>query len=190
MRARVYDPATAQFLSVDPISPLARAPYNYTYDNPLNYYDPTGLCSVNPFSSSSCVSEGVQAGVHFAEEHPVATGIALGVIAVGTGGAALAVEGSVATGVLTSGSVTAGLGASALDTSKCLNGDTGACVGAGLGFTSLGVGGPEFLASRELIQDASVYRGLAGFGVVLGSYGTLSDLLTAAPNFLSFVLGC
>lgn len=39
LRARVYDPATAQFLSVDPIEAISRAPYNYADDNPLNYGD-------------------------------------------------------------------------------------------------------------------------------------------------------
>jgi len=43
MRARVYDPATAQFLSVDPLEKLTRAPYNFAEDNPLNESDPTGL---------------------------------------------------------------------------------------------------------------------------------------------------
>jgi RHS repeat-associated protein len=190
MRARVYDPATAQFLTTDPMEPLTRAPYSYAHDNPLNESDPAGLCSINPFSSSGCLSEGVEAGVHFAEEHPVATGIALGVAAVATGGAALAVEGSVATSVLASASVAAGSGASVLDTSRCLNGDAGACAGAGLGVASLGLSGPEFLASRELIDDASLYRGLAGGGLVLGGYGTLADLLTGAPNLLSPLLGC
>jgi RHS repeat-associated protein len=43
MRARVYDPATAQFLSVDPMVGQTDAPYNYAGDNPLNEADPTGL---------------------------------------------------------------------------------------------------------------------------------------------------
>jgi RHS repeat-associated protein len=43
LRARVYDPATAQFLTSDPIAGLTLAPYNYVNDNPLNYNDPTGL---------------------------------------------------------------------------------------------------------------------------------------------------
>jgi RHS repeat-associated protein len=75
MRSRVYDPATAQFLSVDPISPISRAPYNYTYDNPVNYYDPTGLCSINPFSSSGCLGEGAEAAGSFVAEHwrPIAS---------------------------------------------------------------------------------------------------------------------
>ncbi|MFI4990777.1 MAG: RHS repeat-associated core domain-containing protein [Solirubrobacterales bacterium] len=43
LRARVYDPATAQFLSVDPIEPISRAPYNYAGDNPVTYGDSVGL---------------------------------------------------------------------------------------------------------------------------------------------------
>ncbi len=45
LRNRVYDPATAQFLTVDPIVALTRAPYNYGGDSPLNNTDPTGLSS-------------------------------------------------------------------------------------------------------------------------------------------------
>jgi len=52
LRARVYDPATAQFLSVDPMEMVTRAPYNYAEDNPLNRGDATGLSSWNPFSES------------------------------------------------------------------------------------------------------------------------------------------
>lgn len=43
LRARVYDPATAQFLTVDPVVPITRAPYGYANDNPLTYADPLGL---------------------------------------------------------------------------------------------------------------------------------------------------
>ncbi len=52
LRARVYDPATAQFLTVDPMVGVTRAPYNYANDNPLNRGDATGLSSWNPFSES------------------------------------------------------------------------------------------------------------------------------------------
>ncbi len=43
LRVRSYDPATAQFLTVDPIVGFTLEPYNYTHDNPLNYLDRTGL---------------------------------------------------------------------------------------------------------------------------------------------------
>jgi RHS repeat-associated protein len=43
LRAREYDPATAQFLSVDPLEAVTGEPYSYVGDNPLNASDPTGL---------------------------------------------------------------------------------------------------------------------------------------------------
>jgi RHS repeat-associated protein len=46
LRARIYDPSTAQFLSVDPLEAFSAAPYNYARDNPLNNIDPSGLLSL------------------------------------------------------------------------------------------------------------------------------------------------
>jgi RHS repeat-associated protein len=43
LRARVYDPATAQFLTSDPLVGTTRAPYTYAGDDPLNASDPGGL---------------------------------------------------------------------------------------------------------------------------------------------------
>ncbi len=46
LRARYYDPATGQFLSLDPAVSSTRRPYSYVGGNPLNATDPTGLaCS-------------------------------------------------------------------------------------------------------------------------------------------------
>ena len=39
---RYYDPATGQFLTVDPLLSLTAAPYGYAGDDPANYVDPTG----------------------------------------------------------------------------------------------------------------------------------------------------
>jgi RHS repeat-associated protein len=52
LRNGVYDPPTAQFLTVDPLEMVTRAPYTYGEDNPLNRDDATGLSSWNPFSES------------------------------------------------------------------------------------------------------------------------------------------
>jgi RHS repeat-associated protein len=43
LRHRVYDPSTAQFLSVDPLVLATHEPYVYAGDNPLNYKDRSGL---------------------------------------------------------------------------------------------------------------------------------------------------
>lgn len=43
LRARYYDPATAQFLSEDPLAALTREPYGYAGGNPLGAADPSGL---------------------------------------------------------------------------------------------------------------------------------------------------
>jgi RHS repeat-associated protein len=42
LRARYYDPITAQFLSRDPAVGTTRSPYGYVSGNPLNALDPTG----------------------------------------------------------------------------------------------------------------------------------------------------
>jgi RHS repeat-associated protein len=71
LRNRVYDPTTAQFLSLDPLEKLTREPYSYVEDNPLNAADPTGLCSdgslsgfldcFNPVSSGNLAYKGAVA---------------------------------------------------------------------------------------------------------------------------------
>lgn len=52
LRARTYDPVTAQFLSIDPLVEITGAPYNYATDDPLNHGDALGLSSWDPFSES------------------------------------------------------------------------------------------------------------------------------------------
>jgi RHS repeat-associated protein len=46
LRARTYDPVTAQFLSPDPLAALSGETYGYAAADPVNLVDPTGLIPV------------------------------------------------------------------------------------------------------------------------------------------------
>ena len=46
LRARYYDPATTQFMTVDPDIDATQAAYTYANDDPLNASDPSGLCAL------------------------------------------------------------------------------------------------------------------------------------------------
>jgi RHS repeat-associated protein len=59
MRARVYDPATAQFLTPDPLAAISGEPYSYAGDNPLNESDPTGLLFGIELPSLEEIGEGI-----------------------------------------------------------------------------------------------------------------------------------
>jgi RHS repeat-associated protein len=50
LRARYYDPATAQFLTRDPMVTTTRSPYGYVLGNPLNAADPSGLDNCGLFA--------------------------------------------------------------------------------------------------------------------------------------------
>jgi hypothetical protein len=61
---RYYDPATGQFLSVDPEVDETEQPYAYTEDDPVNGVDPLGLCTTTEFGylyAGPCATTGAQA---------------------------------------------------------------------------------------------------------------------------------
>jgi hypothetical protein len=86
---RYYDPATDEFLSIDPQVDQTNQPYVFTGDDPLNAEDPLGLCS---WWDVAC--DAVKAA-KWAVHHPleVAIGISLVASVVATGGADLAFVG-------------------------------------------------------------------------------------------------
>jgi RHS repeat-associated protein len=53
LRARYYDPATAQFLTRDPIVAHTRSAYGYVDNNPLNAIDPSGLFGWNDLKAAA-----------------------------------------------------------------------------------------------------------------------------------------
>jgi RHS repeat-associated protein len=64
---RYYDPATGQFISVDPAVDETEQPYSYAGDDPIDAIDSLGLgCSflgtLNPFSSNNCINQWAASG--------------------------------------------------------------------------------------------------------------------------------
>jgi RHS repeat-associated protein len=54
LRARYYDPATQQFLTVDPLLAATEQAYAYAAGSPINATDPSGLCPPD-LNSSECI---------------------------------------------------------------------------------------------------------------------------------------
>jgi len=46
--ARYYNPRISTFISVDPLAEHTMTPYQYTYQNPVRYIDPTGMAAEDP----------------------------------------------------------------------------------------------------------------------------------------------
>ncbi len=63
LRARTYDPTTAQFLTIDPMLDATGEPYTYATDNPLNASDRTGLDTDGSCVSFSAQAAGFETGI-------------------------------------------------------------------------------------------------------------------------------
>ena len=162
LRARYYDPTTAQFLTVDPLAATTGTRYSYALGNPITGADPTGLWSDNPW---------------------VNVGIGLGVVALAATGVGLFVEGTALVAGITAAA--AGAGAAILDVQPCRAGDPYACGGAVMGGAGViaGFGGLGVLG-YEAIYGATADTGAVGaaFGVAgleLGGIGTGIDTIGA-----------
>jgi RHS repeat-associated protein len=176
LRQRVYDPATAQFLSVDPLEKLTLAPYNYVEDNPVNAVDPTGLCGTgsvsefadcfNPVSSGNIAYQG-------ATELSNATGGAVDLPWLLTRPAAVDI---IAAGVCATPWLDAGcpaaLGAAWSDSTS-----------------SVVVNGIEtnFCDPSQLAAEEAVTTSLFGFGA-LGIYGTGAADAANAPGYARAII--
>ena len=192
---RYYDPQTGQFLTVDPAVNMMGQAYQYAGDDPVNGSDPLGLwpslSDLNPVTAAQQVwNDTGGKAVSYVHQHQTAfevgAGVGLGVLAAATGVGAL-VEGSV---LLAGVSVTAGLGASALDYGPCVNGENTACVGLGLGLTGavaggFGLAGAGLVAGGVIAEDstaAAILAGLGAFGWNVGIAGTILDATTGIAS--------
>jgi RHS repeat-associated protein len=64
LRARWYDPGSAQFLSVDPLVATTNAPYTYASDDPVNLSDPSGLNDCGIFTAVCDVGDVAAGGAN------------------------------------------------------------------------------------------------------------------------------
>jgi RHS repeat-associated protein len=62
LRARYYDPATAQLISHDPVAGMTHEPYTYSADDPLNEVDPSGLLQLPTGGKHPYVSSDTKTG--------------------------------------------------------------------------------------------------------------------------------
>ena len=154
----------------------------------MNGSDPLGLWGWNPISN--LVQAATDVG-HFVAKHKVAFevggGIALGVLAAATGVGAI-IEGATAMGMLLSvTSAAAGVGATYLDKGPCLSGNQIACVGFGLGLTSVAAGFFSLLGAglawggiiAEESLMAAILGGAGAFAWNVGLGATVLDSIDA-----------
>jgi RHS repeat-associated protein len=151
MRARIYDPVTAQFLTRDPWVSITGEPYSYAEDDPINKADPSGRCGVICW-----------------------VGIGLGVASIATGIGAVLAGTEVVTAALATTSAAAGAGATIADTKECFGGSNISCVGVGVGVVATaGASGFIFGATGDVVAGATA------IGITSGGIGLLSDVAGA-----------
>ncbi len=166
LRARVYDPATAQFMTVDPAVSLTGVPYGYAGDNPLDEADPSGRCGLE------CIGGIVLGGV------ALASGV--GEIA----GATVAIgETAVSLGAV---SAVAGGAAAGLDAKGCVAGSGVSCVGAAVG--TIASAGAFGVATG--VVTGEVADGVTAISISSGTLGFLSDLAGGLVPSPALAEGC
>jgi hypothetical protein len=181
---RYYDPATGQFLSVDPALDLTGQPYQYVGDDPVNANDPLGLWGWNPIAD--VVQAAKDVGHHW---RGIAQGVEIGGAALASAGciaATAGVCGTVVGTVLTVGGIGGITGAgfySASSGDHTLGGYAKAFgIGAGSGVLSAGCA----LSVGTLCATAAggfLFNSLVGAGI--GAYGYESD--TCQPRIPGFI---
>jgi RHS repeat-associated protein len=164
MRARVYDPATAQFLSVDPLRAITRAPYNYVKDNPLNLVDPSGL------AWQVCVGGTVSFGFFTVEGNACYVNT--------PGGEGLALSGGVARGPGLAANVHAGVGGSNAQTPGEYGGPfatAGGSAQAGFGGYASGFVGPG--GPCNVVVAGGTAGVSAGVGAEVGGGASYTEVI-------------
>jgi RHS repeat-associated protein len=184
LRARYYDPATAQFLTKDPLVAISQEPYGYVGNNPLNATDPSGLFCVGSLCTPKGVGDALGGAwdatggkaVSYVDDHKV--GIMQGGSIV-LGIAAIFVSGGTAPLLLAGGSALLAVGSEAADSKPCRSqrvAQTAALAGVGL------VGGVLWQGASQAARMASHAPGVGAgtaknIGRVFGAGDVAANLL-------------
>jgi RHS repeat-associated protein len=181
LRARTYDPKTAQFLSVDPLVGLTRAPYIYTEDNPMNSTDPTGLW----FGVDDLVASGVGlvvgGTVSTVDQVVSGNGISLSKVGIAAASGAAGGEASLYCGPVCGGAVAGGLNdlGNQVNEKGSVNGGevvASAVLGGVFGRASGWSEGPLGWQAA-----ASATTGFAGDWALTGGFSSWMDLSCSRP---------
>jgi RHS repeat-associated protein len=180
LRARYYDPATGQFLSVDPALALTASPYGFAGNDPLNFADPLGLFSFwHALKITGLVvgtAGALVAGCVFTlcSADVAVAGVSLGAISTGLAVTSIGID-------------------TAITAHDCYGGgDRGDCAGDTFG-TALDVGTFGAGKGAKLLFGSAAEHGVDAFGGVAGSiYGWDSYLSGGGgdPQVSSYWAGC
>ncbi|HXS64559.1 MAG TPA: DUF6531 domain-containing protein [Streptosporangiaceae bacterium] len=195
LRARYYDPATGQFLTVDPDVTVTLAPYGYAADNPLNASDPSGQCPM----CITMVIGGLAGGLAGAIGGCTGNATQAGCFSAIAGGAFAGVCAGSGVGIFEAGLCGAG-GASLASLIKTgagerqslcdvLEGDVAGFAGGAIGAAKFPINKGWFAPTNlSNIWAPGKYAGLVYKGGLLGGMiGELPDVSTNFQGFFSYV---
>ena len=181
LQARYYDPATGQFLTLDPLVSLTGQPYEFGGDNPLNTLDPSGLSWYNPATwmgeqswetlATGAAVVGLAAVGAAACVASVVCAAAVGVTTIGGGLAATA------SAVAIGSAVVAGGADAVVAYDLCSEGGGAACYGA-VGQVGIDAAAPALKPLSSMSGPA--YDAATGAGSL--AYGQLKNLFTSGPQ--------
>lgn len=162
-KARFYDPSTGRFLTPDPLLQTPNS-YEYAFNNPVNFSDPTGTWSLPSWSDVAAVGAGIVGGAAVVIGVVVTAPVSLPALAVGS----LAVGAGALAGGITEGVL-----------SKAGGGDFGSGFVRGLGFGALG-GGIAFAGSGLL--GGGFFASALAEGAVAGTEEEVASLISRGMN--------
>jgi RHS repeat-associated protein len=186
LRARYYDPGTAQFLTRDPMVTITMSPYGYVGSNPLNATDPTGDCGL--WGSDTCLGDAAAA---IAQAAAAAARAAAQAVA----SAAQAVANNLPNCTIFDGNCAPIIKSASFCVGGSIVGGIGVvgnvCIGETNGYQHGGLifsGGPAVglgagLSGGPAISNAQCPQSYAGpFGELGGGFGPLSADVQVSPN--------